>query len=52
MMRDTLYIKEVKITKEIPRNQYFGKLPVVQSLREKEGLQFNKKVTFSLLILK
>lgn len=46
MLSDTLYIKEVKITKEIPRNQYFGKLPVVQSLREKEGLQFNKKVTF------
>lgn len=46
MMRDDLYIKEVKITKEIPTNQYFSRLPIVQSLCEMGGINFNKKVTF------
>lgn len=45
-MRDDLYIKEVKITKEIPPNRYFSRLPIVQSLGEMGGINFNKKVTF------
>lgn len=45
-MIDDLYIREVRISKEIPKNNYLSSLPVVQSLRERGSLGFHKKVTF------
>lgn len=45
-MMDDLYIREVRISKEIPKNNYLNRLPVVQSLRELGSLEFHKKVTF------
>lgn len=45
-MKSNLYIQEVRLSKEIPRNNYLSKLPVVRSLRKMGGLKFNKKVTF------
>lgn len=45
-MIDDLYIREVKISKEIPPNNYLSSLPVVQSLRERGSLRLHKKVTF------
>lgn len=45
-MMDDLYIREVRISKEIPKNNYLNRLPVVQSLRELGSLDFHKKVTF------
>ena len=45
-MKDNLYIREVRISKEIPHNNYLSRLPVVCRLRETGGLQFHKDVTF------
>ncbi len=45
-MKDNLYVREVRISKEIPHNNYLCRLPVVRSLRETGGLHFHKKVTF------
>ena len=45
-MKDNLYIREVRISKEIPHNNYLSRLPVVRRLRETGGLQFHKDVTF------
>lgn len=46
IMKDNLYIREVRISKEIPHNNYLSRLPVVYRLRETGGLQFHKDVTF------
>lgn len=45
-MRSNLYINDVKITKEIPEDNYLSKLPVVRNLMKAGGLHFDKKVTF------
>lgn len=45
-MKDNLYIREVRISKEIPHNNYLSRLPVVRRLCETGGLQFHKDVTF------
>ena len=45
-MIEDLYIREVRISKEIPKNNYLSRLPVVQNLREIGSLSFHKKVTF------
>lgn len=45
-MKENLYIREVRISKEIPHNNYLSRLPVVRRLRETGGLQFHKDVTF------
>lgn len=45
-MRSNLYINDVKITKEIPEDNYLSKLPVVRNLMKSGGLHFDKKVTF------
>ena len=45
-MRSSLYINDVKITKEIPEDNYLSKLPVVCNLIKAGGLHFDKKVTF------
>lgn len=48
-MRNTngnLYIRDVRISKEIPRNNYLSKLPVVRNLRKMGRLEFNRSVTF------
>lgn len=41
-----LYVREVRISKEIPGNNYLSRLPMVRSLYEMSGLSFHKKVTF------
>lgn len=45
-MKSNLYINEVRIDKEIPRDNYLRKLPVVRNLRRMGGLRFHKDVTF------
>lgn len=45
-MKSNLYIQEVRLSKEIPRNNYLSRLPVVRFLRKMGGLKFNKNVTF------
>lgn len=45
-MKSNLYINEVRIDKEIPRDNYLRRLPVVRNLRRMGGLQFQKNVTF------
>ncbi|MBQ9120118.1 MAG: AAA family ATPase [Lachnospiraceae bacterium] len=45
-MNGDLYIRDVRISKEIPKNNYLSKLPVVHNLCAMGKLQFNKKVTF------
>lgn len=45
-MNNNLYIREVKLSKEIPQSNYLGSLPVVCNLCKMGGLQFHKKVTF------
>ena len=45
-MKENLYIREVRISKEIPHNNYLSRLPVVRRLCETGGLQFHKDVTF------
>ena len=45
-MKDNLYIREVRISKEIPHNNYLSRLLVVRRLCETGGLQFHKDVTF------
>ena len=41
-----LYVREVRISKEIPGNNYLRRLPMVCSLQEMGGLSFQKRVTF------
>ncbi len=41
-----LYIRDVRISKEIPRNDYLTKLPVVKNLKKMGRLDFSKNVTF------
>lgn len=45
-MNNNLYIREVKLSKEIPQSNYLSSLPVVCNLRKMGSLQFHKKVTF------
>jgi len=45
-MKSNLYINEVRIDKEIPRDNYLRRLPVVRNLRRMGGLRFQKNVTF------
>ena len=45
-MKSNLYINEVRIDKEIPRDNYLRRLPVVRNLRRMGGLRFRKNVTF------
>lgn len=43
---EDLYIREVRISKAIPNNNYLSRLPVMQNLRKMGSLDFHKKVTF------
>lgn len=45
-MKSNLYISEVRIGKEIPRNNYLSRLPVIRNLQKMGGLNFHKNVTF------
>ena len=45
-LNGNLYIRDIRISKEIPKNNYLNKLPMVRNLREMGRLQFNKNVTF------
>lgn len=45
-MKSNLYINEVRIDKEIPRDDYLRRLPVVHNLSRMGGLRFHKNVTF------
>lgn len=41
-----LYVRDVRVSKEIPRDNYLSKLPVVRNLKKMGRIQFNKSVTF------
>ena len=41
-----LYVRDVRVSKEIPANNYLSKLPVVRNLKQMGRMQFNKSVTF------
>ena len=45
-MKESQYLREVRITKEIPQGNYLRELPVIQSLERMGGLRFEKNVTF------
>ena len=45
-MKSNLYISEVRIGKEILRNNYLSRLPVIRNLQKMGGLNFHKNVTF------
>ena len=45
-MKSNLYINEVRIGKEIPRDNYLRRLPVIRNLQKMGGLHFHKNVTF------
>lgn len=45
-MQNNLYIHEVRISKEIPYDNYLSRLPIVRNLREMGAIRFNKNVTF------
>lgn len=46
LLFSNLYVNRVSLTKEIPRGNYLRELPVVQSLKNTEGICFTKPVTF------
>jgi len=41
-----LYLRDIRISKEIPRNNYLSRLPVVKNLGAMGRLEFSKNVTF------
>ena len=41
-----LYVRDIRISKEIPEGNYLRQLPMVRNLYEMGGLSFHKKVTF------
>jgi len=45
-MKSNLYIKEVRVSKEIPGSNYLSKLSVVKHMQEMGGIRFDKNVTF------
>lgn len=45
-MKNSQYLREVRLSKEIPRENYLRKLPVIRSLKRMGGLKFEKNVTF------
>ena len=45
-MKSNLYINEVRIGKEIPRDNYLRRLPVIRNLQKMGSLHFHKNVTF------
>lgn len=45
-MNSDLYVRDVRISKQIPRNNYLSRLPVVRNLQNMGGIHFNKNVTF------
>lgn len=45
-MNSNLFVREVRIKKEIPDNNYLSRLSVVRSLHKMGGLRFRKNVTF------
>ncbi len=46
ILADNLYIKQVRLSKEIPQGNYLNRLSVVRNLKAMGGLDFNRKVTF------
>lgn len=45
-MDSNLYVCDVRISKEIPHNNYLSRLPVVRNLQNMGKIHFNKNVTF------
>lgn len=45
-MNSDLYVRDVRISKEIPRNNYLSRLLVVRNLQNTGRIHFNKNVTF------
>lgn len=46
MINSNLYVRDVRISKEIPENNYLSGLPVIRNLQDMGSIHFNKKVTF------
>lgn len=46
MELNNLYIKKVSIDREIPKGNYLNRLTVVRNIKNADGLQFRKPVTF------
>lgn len=45
-MNSNLYVRDLRISKEIPHNNYLSRLPVVRNLQDMGSIHFNKNVTF------
>ncbi len=46
LLQSSLYLNKIAISKEIPRDNYLARLPVVVNLKKMDGLQLSKPVTF------
>lgn len=46
LLRSSLYLNKVAISKPIPRGNYLEKLPIVANLKKMGGLEFSRPVTF------
>lgn len=45
-IKDSLYVNNVFLSKEIPKGNYLRKLPVISNLKKMKGLKLTKPVTF------
>lgn len=46
VLKSNLYVNEIRLTKEIPKENYLNNLSVVSHLKKMEGIRFNKRATF------
>jgi len=46
LAQEELYVKNVRVTRDIPAGSYLRDLPVVRGLLETDGLRFTRPVTF------
>ena len=49
MDKNTLYIKGIKLEKEIPKGNYLNELSVIKNLKKSGGIIFKKPITFAKL---
>ncbi|MBQ4269745.1 MAG: AAA family ATPase [Clostridia bacterium] len=45
-MKNNLYISAIKLTREIPKDNYLRSLPVIKNLRQQGEVTFDKPITF------
>ena len=46
MDKNALYIKGIKLQKELPKDNYLKNLTVIKNLKKRGGLNFEKPITF------